>query len=209
MNLNAHEQASNIGTPFDREQDIHDYLELVRATLKRMNKASIERFVEILLDCYKKGRTIFIFGNGGSGANASHFCGDLVKGLSYGSLKRFRAICLNDNISTLMAVANDISYDDIFMEQLKNFAQEGDVVIGISGSGNSENVVRAFEYASSVGAVTVALCGFDGGKIKRIAKLSIHAEIDDMEVSEDVHLVIAHCVKRMIMKRLNIPCPYD
>jgi len=189
--------------------DIKDYFQLVKETLDRIDPSVIERFTELLLDCNKKGNTIFVFGNGGSGANASHFCGDFIKGLSYGSLKRFKAVCLNDNIPALMAVANDISYDDIFVEQLKNFVTEGDVVIGLSGSGNSENVVRALSYGKTAGASTVAMCGFDGGKIHKMADLSIHADIMDMEVSEDIHLIVAHCVKRMLMNKLNIPCPYD
>ena len=104
-----------------------------------------------------------------------------------------------------MAVANDISYEEIFVEQLKNFVKEGDVVIGISGSGNSMNVVKALEYGLSVGAQTVAICGFNGGKIKEIADLVVHVAIDDMEVSEDLHLVILHCVKRVIMQALPYP----
>ncbi|MBT7703780.1 SIS domain-containing protein [Candidatus Peregrinibacteria bacterium] len=128
-----------------------------------------------------------------------------MKGASYGLEKRFKAVCLNDNLSALMAVANDISYEEIFVEQLKNFVKEGDVVIGISGSGNSMNVVKALEYGLSVGAQTVAICGFNGGKIKEIADLVVHVAIDDMEVSEDLHLVILHCVKRVIMQALPYP----
>ena len=103
-----------------------------------------------------------------------------------------------------MAIANDISYDDIFVEQLKNFLREGDLVIGISGSGNSLNVVKALEYARGKGAKTVAICGYAGGKIKEIADLSVHAEVQDMEVSEDIHnLVMVHCVKQMLTKELK------
>lgn len=188
---------------------IDEYFRKVSSTLDGLDRETLERFVDLILHCYERDGTLFVFGNGGSGANASHFCGDFVKGLSYASKKRFRVICLNDNMPALMAVANDISYDDIFVEQLKNFVKEGDVVIGISGSGNSPNVVRTLEYAHSVGAKTVALCGFDGGKIKQISDIALHADIMDMEVSEDIHLVITHCVKRMIMQRLGIPCPYD
>ncbi len=186
------------------EQEISSYFDTVNNTLNNLNKSNITTFVQMLLETYRNDKTIYLFGNGGSAATASHFCGDLVKGVSYGLDKRFRAICLNDNLPALMAIANDISYDDIFIEQLKNFLNPGDLVIGISGSGNSVNVVSALEYAKKTGAKTVAICGFKGGKIKEISDLSIHAEIDDMEISEDIHNLIAtHCVKRMLQKELN------
>ena len=176
----------------------------VPISINNVNKSNIKTFVEMLIEVYNNDKNIYIFGNGGSAATASHFCGDLVKGVSYGLHKRFRAICLNDNMPALMAIANDISYDHIFIEQLKNFLNSDDIVIGISGSGNSVNVVTALEYAKNKGAKTVAICGYSGGKIKEIADLSIHAEINDMEISEDIHNLIAtHCVKRMLTKELN------
>ncbi len=184
--------------------DIKQYLRAVNETLSKVNVDTIDAFVGLLLDAYHHERNIYIFGNGGSSATASHFCGDMVKGLSYGMEKRFRAICLNDNLPALMAIANDSSYDDIFVEQLKNFLRKDDLVIGISGSGNSTNVVKALEYANKTGARIVAICGFKGGKIKDLAHLSIHAEINDMEVSEDIHhLILAHCVKRIISQELK------
>ncbi len=184
--------------------DIKQYLHAVNETLSKVDVGTIDAFVSLLLDAYRQERNIYIFGNGGSSATASHFCGDMVKGLSYGMEKRFRAICLNDNLPALMAIANDSSYDDIFVEQLKNFLRKDDLVIGISGSGNSTNVVKALEYANQNGAKSVAICGFKGGKIKDIAHLSIHAEINDMEVSEDIHhLILAHCVKRIISQELK------
>ena len=143
------------------------------------------------------------FGNGGSGSTASHFCGDFLKGVSCGLDKRFRFLCLNDNIPALLAIANDISYEDVFIEQLKNHLQENDLVIGISGSGNSMNVVKALQYAKDHGAVTVAMCGYDGGKIIGIADIHVHAPIDNMEVTEDVHLVAIHCLKTMMIQRLG------
>jgi len=186
------------------EQEVSSYFDTVNNTLNNLNKSDISAFVQMLLETYRDDKTIYVFGNGGSSATASHFCGDLVKGVSYGLEKRFRAICLNDNLPALMAIANDISYDDIFVEQLKNFLREGDLVIGISGSGNSLNVVKALEYARGKGAKTVAICGYAGGKIKEIADLSVHAEVQDMEVSEDIHnLVMVHCVKQMLTKELK------
>jgi len=187
-------------------KDIEDYFTKNIDAINRIDKNLIIQFVDLLLNAYNNKKTIFIFGNGGSAATASHFCGDLIKGVSFGLKKRFKVICLNDNIPAVLAIANDLSYQDVFVEQLKNFLEEGDLVIGISGSGNSMNVVKAIEYANSVGANTVALCGFDGGKIKNIAKLSVHAEINDMEIVEDVHLTVLHCIKQILIsliKELN------
>ena len=186
------------------EHDIDQYFTAVNSTLRSMEKSDISSFVRMLLDAYYHDQTVYVFGNGGSAATASHFCGDLIKGVSFGLEKRFKALCLNDNIPSMMAIANDSSYDDIFIEQLKNFLRPNDLVIGISGSGNSVNVVKALEYAKSHDARTIAVCGFKGGKIKQIADISIHSPVDDMEISEDVHnLVIVHCVKRMLTKELK------
>ncbi len=184
--------------------EIKNYLTSVNDTLSNISIEHIDQFVRLLLDTYHNERNIYVFGNGGSSATASHFCGDLIKGVSYGLDKRFKATCLSDNLPALMAIANDISYDDIFIEQLKNFAKKDDLVIGISGSGNSTNVVKAMEYANSIGAKTVAICGYKGGKIKDIAHLAIHATVNDMEVAEDIHhLVLNHCVKRLVTNALN------
>ena len=180
-----------------------EYFAKVTKTLGSMDRKSIESAAEILMEAYEKGNTIYVFGNGGSAANASHFCGDLVKGASYGREKRFKAVCLNDNLPALMAIANDISYSDIFIEQLKNFAQKGDIAVGISGSGNSPNVVKAMEYAKTMGLKTIALCGFDGGKIKKISDVSLHAQINDMEVSEDAHMILIHCIKNILIDALD------
>lgn len=179
------------------------YFRMVIDTLNDIDMNAMEKFVDLIMETYEKGGTIFTFGNGGSGSTASHLCEDFVKGVSYDLDKKFKVMCLNDHVLTMMAIANDDSYDKIFVEQLKNFLKKGDLVIGISGSGNSMNVVNAMEYAKKAGVRTVALCGYDGGKMKRIADLAIHADINDMEVSEDTHLVIAHCVKRIIMNRLG------
>ncbi len=186
------------------ELEIKQYLTTISNTLEDLDKSKVATFVKQLLEVYNQEKTIYVFGNGGSGATASHFCGDLVKGVSYGLEKRFKAICLNDNMPAMMSIANDISYDDIFIEQLKNFMQKGDLVVGISGSGNSVNVVKALEYAKEKGVKTAAICGYKGGKIKEIADISIHVEVPDMEVSEDIHnLIMIHCVKRVLTNELE------
>ncbi len=185
------------------DRSVDEYFSKVNDALSRLDRKSMNLFINKILETYDNGGTIYLFGNGGSGANASHICGDMLKGLSYGKDKRFRAVCLNDNNAAMMALANDVSYDDIFVEQLKNFLTDKDLVVGLSGSGNSMNVVKALEYAKSKGASTVALCGYTGGKIKEIADIPVHVPIDDMEISEDVHLVIAHCMKRIIYEYLK------
>jgi len=184
------------------ETIISKYMAKVVDTISLLDFKGIDELASLIIQAYDQEKTIFFFGNGGSAATASHLCGDYVKGLSYNREKRFKAMCLCDNLSALMAIANDISYDDIFIEQLKNFVQPDDIVIGISGSGNSMNVVKGLQYAKDQNAKTVAFCGYDGGKIKEIADIVIHAPIQDMEISEDVHMVIGHCLKRAISIRL-------
>jgi len=185
------------------ETKINSYLQELHKTMQALDRKQIASLVQALLDVHQRGGTAYIFGNGGSGATASHFCGDLLKGVSYGLDKRFKAVCLNDNSPALLAIANDITYADIFVEQLKNFLHQDDLVIGISGSGNSENIIRAISYAKSKGVPTVGLCGFDGGRLKQIADTHVHVPIKDMEVSEDLHLCVLHCAKMTLMDQLK------
>jgi D-sedoheptulose 7-phosphate isomerase len=187
----------------NHDNEINTFFYKVIDTLNRLDRAGLNLFIEKILSTYRAGKTIFVFGNGGSGDTASHFCGDFNKGVSHGLEKRLKILCLNDNTSALTAIANDISYDDIFIEQLKNFVTPDDLVIGISCSGNSINVIKALEHANRTGAYTVAFCGYAGGTIKQVASLAIHAEIEDMEVCEDVHLVIMHCIKQILLNILH------
>ncbi len=178
------------------------YIDLVKSTLDALDPKALDALVEAFHTTYEKGGNIYTMGNGGSGASASHAAGDFLKGASYGLDKRFRMICLNDNLPSMMAIANDIGWDSIFVEPLKNFLKPEDLVIGISGSGNSKNVVNALEYANAQGATTVAMSGFKGGKISEIATINVHAPVMDMEVTEDVHMVIFNIVKKQMMARL-------
>ncbi|MCH1402188.1 MAG: SIS domain-containing protein [Schleiferiaceae bacterium] len=178
------------------------YIDLVKSTLDALDPKALEALVEAFHTTYEKGGNIYTMGNGGSGASASHAAGDFLKGASYGLDKRFRMICLNDNLPSMMAIANDIGWESIFVEPLKNFLSPSDLVIGISGSGNSKNVVNALEYANAQGATTVAMSGFKGGKISEIATINVHAPVMDMEVTEDVHMVIFNIVKKRMMARL-------
>lgn len=178
------------------------YIDLVKSTLDALDPKALEALTEAFITTYEKGGNIYTMGNGGSGASASHAAGDFLKGASYGLDKRFKMICLNDNLPSMMAIANDIGWDHIFIEPLKNFLSKDDLVIGISGSGNSKNVVNALEYANEQGATTVAMSGFKGGKISELASINVHAPVMDMEVTEDVHMVIFNIVKKQMMARL-------
>lgn len=177
------------------------YLEEEKKILDDVPLEALEQLVELLLAAYEGEKHIFIMGNGGSGSTASHFACDINKGVSYGSKKRFRVICLNDNVPTMLAYANDVSYDDVFVEQLKNFLKSGDVVVGISGSGNSKNVIKAIEYANANAARSAALTGFDGGKLAKAAAASIVVPSNDMQKVEDVHLILTHMIMRILFDK--------
>jgi D-sedoheptulose 7-phosphate isomerase len=164
------------------------------------------RFEEIgqsLLSAYDGGKQVFIMGNGGSGSTASHFVCDINKGSCLEHKKKFKVICLNDNVPTVLAYANDLSYDKIFIEQLKNFLQPGDVVIGISGSGNSNNVLMAVNYAKENGATTIGLTGFDGGKLAKIVHIPFVVAINDMQKVEDLHMIVVHMLMQYLCEILN------
>jgi D-sedoheptulose 7-phosphate isomerase len=166
--------------------------------LTHIDKSQLNMVAELLMEAYRKETQIFVFGNGGSALTASHLACDLNKGASEGLETRWKVIALTDNIGTISAYANDVSYDDIFVEQLKNFLKVQDLVIGISGSGNSTNVVRAVEYANRLGATTVGLTGYDGGHLARAAMFTFNANINDMQVSEDLHMVAVHLLMQVL-----------
>ena len=163
-----------------------------RGLQEYLNRESINTIMNVLEDARKEGRKIFICGNGGSAATASHYCCDFNKGVSETLEKKYNMECLNDNIPGLMAVANDIGYEEIFRYPLRNKMKKGDLLIGISGSGNSENVIYAMNYAKSTGGKTIAIVGFHGGRMKEIADYSIHIEVDNMQIAEDIHMIVDH-----------------
>ena len=182
----------------DKIKIIKNYRDAAASVILHTDDSAILKVVQVLLYARDNNHMVFAFGNGGSGAMASLFIGELVKSLSYKNEKKFKAMCLNDNIPSLLAFANDVSYEDIFVEPLKNFVKPFDIVIGISGSGNSKNVIKALEYANNIGATTIALSGFDGGVMKKIANINLHASIDDMEIVQDAHMFLLHCIKRVL-----------
>src|SRR4051794_40498676 len=173
-----------------------DYLERVCDEIRRLDPAQLEALNDVIEAAYHAGRFVFICGNGGSGANASHLCEDLAKCTlrDFEHQKRLRVLSLTDNVPWIMAVANDLAYERIFVEQLKNLAGPGDLLLAISGSGNSPNILRAVEWAKGHGLTTVGLTGFGGGKLKELADHVVHAAVDDMGIVESLHQVAFHWV---------------
>lgn len=186
------------------KEAIDNYFNLLKQSVDGLDRKAIISFVDLLLEARKNGNNIYIMGNGGSASTASHFTCDFNKGLSYKKDIRFKMICLNDNIATMLAYSNDLGYENVFVEQLKNFLKKDDVVIGISGSGNSKNILNAIEYANELGAKTVGLTGFDGGKLKNIVDVSIHSDVNNMQVAEDVHMTICHMLYSVMSPILEV-----
>jgi len=168
------------------------YVGLLQEALTRFDWSKVDELAALITQAAREDKQIFVFGNGGSGATATHLVEDLAKGALYECGKRLRILALTDNTPLILAWANDVGYEDIFVGQLKNFLDPGDLVIGISGSGNSPNVLKALEYAKQAGATTVGLTGFEGGKLKQLVDLALIVPSDNMQRIEDVHLVIAH-----------------
>ncbi|MDE2999371.1 MAG: SIS domain-containing protein [Gemmatimonadota bacterium] len=162
--------------------------------LAALNPTDIASVITLMRKARDSGKRIFAIGNGGSASTASHFVNDLGKGASVGRESRFKVIPLTDNVEWMTALSNDLSYEDVFVEQLKNFAEPGDVLLAISGSGNSENVLRAVRFANGKGCHTVGFSGFGGGRLKDLACHCIVVESDHMGRVEDIHLVLQHIV---------------
>ena len=176
------------------------YRNHLHETLRQLDLDKVNTAIEWLADARTHGRAIFTAGNGGSASTASHFVCDVLKGASYKRDEKFRILALTDNLATITAYSNDVSYACVFTEQLKNFAKPGDIFLAISGSGNSPNVVEATEYANSAGCKTIALTGRDGGKLGEIAQLNINAPEPHMGRIEDAHLVICHMMAYYFME---------
>lgn len=177
---------------------VNNYISQLKETLDNLDRKEVTQLAELLENSRLNEKKVFIFGNGGSASTASHFACDINKGVAFGKEKRHRVIALTDNIPTMLAYSNDLSYDDVFVEQLKNFIEPGDVVIGISGSGNSKNVIKAIEYANEQKNITVGITGYEGGKLRKITTLSVNTNRNDMQISEDVHMILVHLMMKML-----------
>lgn len=181
---------------------IQDYIALEREVLSRLDVDALDAALTLLADCMENERNIYVFGNGGSSATASHYQNDFNKGVSEHTEKKFRFTCLNDNVPTIMAVANDIGFDEIFRFQLQGKLKSSDVIFAISGSGNSKNVINAVEYAKGCGCTIVGLTGFSGGKLKQLSDISLHVPINSMQITEDVHMIFDHLMMSIFYKTM-------
>lgn len=183
----------------------NEYSQETKRILDSVDPAEVQALADAITDAYVDGRLVLIAGNGGSGASASHLCEDLGKGTlsDFERQKRLRVISLADNTPYILAWANDEGYERIFVEQLKNLAEPGALLIAISGSGNSENVLRAVAYANDNGMQTFGICGYDGGKLKQMAHTSLHVRSHDMGKVEAVHGIVFHYLMNALWERFR------
>lgn len=180
-----------------------EYLLQLQSVIDRLDTDVVDRLVEAIWSGYLRSRTVFLFGNGGSAALASHLACDLGKGTINGHRKRLRAVCLSDNVPMMTAWANDLNYQEVYAEQLKNLIEPGDMAVAISGSGNSMNVVRGLEVAREAGATTMVLTGYDGGRVKSVADICLIVPSDNMQHIEDAHLCVAHAIFTAVRHRMK------
>lgn len=180
-----------------------NYLNELAGVLAKFDHQRFQQIIDHILAAYEEEKHIFVMGNGGSGSTASHLVCDINKGCCFDLAKKFKMICLNDNMPTLLALANDVSYDAVFVEQLKNFFVPGDLVMGISGSGNSENVLQAIRYADENGGKTIGLSGYSGGKLSAMVDVPFVAPVDDMQKIEDVHMIVVHMIMQAVHGTLH------
>ena len=180
------------------------YRERLLSTIALIDTSVVNQAIAWMREARSQNRAIFVAGNGGSAATAAHFVCDMVKGASYQRNERFRIVALGQNLPALTAYSNDVDYSEALLEELRNFAQPGDLYMAISGSGNSPNVVRAMEYANSIGCRTLALTGRDGGKLGALAQLQIHVPEPHMGRIEDAHHVICHMICYAFMEAAAI-----
>ncbi len=182
---------------------IRDYIERQAAAIVKSPYGKLEEFCKMLMGARGRGSNIYFAGNGGSAATASHFTNDLVKGLSPNNKKRFRAYSLVDQVPVITALANDYDYSVIFAEQLENYADPGDLLVVISGSGNSENILKACQTAKEKGMVVAAFTGRDGGKVSDMCDLAVIAPVNNMERIEDIHMLWEHCVITTLRQEID------
>jgi D-sedoheptulose 7-phosphate isomerase len=190
--------------------DVRPFLERVGQELMRIDPNEVKALADAIYSAYERGRFVFVIGNGGSGSNASHFCEDVGKGtlrrqdFDDESRKRVRIISLTDNTPYILAWGNDEGFDRVFVEQLKNLASPGDLLIAISGSGNSPNVLRAVEWANRHGVKTFGCTGFSGGALRTLARQGLHVPLDDMGIVESIHLTAFHWVVDDLHRRIGL-----
>lgn len=189
--------------------DLPSYLNRLNIEVNRLNQADIRRWTDLVYEAWKNGRYVFIIGNGGSGTTASHFAEDLGKStlrpedLKDESKRRLKVLSLTDNAGWLLAVGNDCGYDQVFVQQLMNYGSAGDLLIAISGSGNSPNILAAVDWANRHGLATFGLTGYGGGKLKSMQQYGLHVDLPDMGMVESIHLCVFHWVLNDVYARIN------
>jgi D-sedoheptulose 7-phosphate isomerase len=179
------------------------YLSKLTSVLAQLDRQQIDNAIEVIADAWRMDRQVIAFGNGGSAMTALHFINDWNKAILTATNKRFRGRTLVDNLGLVTSFANDCSFESIFLGQLKNVLDPGDLVIAISSSGNSENVIRAVEYANDFGAITLGLCGFEGGRLKNVAQHVLWVNVNDTQLSEDVHSIFGHILVQRLCSLCN------
>jgi len=180
------------------EFSVNSYIKQHNKVMNSLDVAELESAIELIHKKAFSGKKIAVCGNGGSALAASHYITDWNKMVNIETSERFNGVCLSDNVGLITAYANDLSYDDIFSEQVKNLMLPGDLLITVSGSGNSENVIRATEVANNMEVTTLAICGYDGGQLRKISNKSVWIKTFDMQICEDAHLMFGHLVMKSI-----------
>lgn len=187
----------------DFSKQIKAYIEKEIEILSKLDQDAINKAMNLLEITREKGSNVYVFGNGGSAATASHMENDFNKGISEKLGKKYRFQCINANMATIMAIANDNGYDRVFVQQLENRLKPEDVIVAISGSGNSENVVKAVEYAKRQGCKVIGMTGYEGGKLKRLSDISLHVPLDNMQITEDIHIIFNHMMMYILCGELT------
>ena len=184
------------------EEQIRAYMQNEIETLKRLDVQQIDAALQLVQETYETQNTIYICGNGGSSATASHFQNDFNKGISEYTKKKFCVSCLCDNVSTIMAIANDIDFEEVFRFPLRGRMRKGDILVAISGSGNSQNVLNAVQYTHDVGNQVIGMTGYDGGRLKGLSDISLHVPINSMQITEDLHMMFGHLMMAIFYRVL-------
>lgn len=187
----------------DYRNEIKDYIRREIETINALDIDSINDVMNLLEETRLNGKTVYVFGNGGSSATASHYQNDFNKGISEHIEQKYNFQCLNDNVATLMAIANDIGFEEVFRFQLKGHLKPGDVIFAISGSGNSKNVLNAVKYAKEQGNKVIGVTGYDGGELDRISDYHLRADVNSMQITEDIHMIFDHLIMAIQCEKLR------
>ncbi|MCQ2793173.1 MAG: SIS domain-containing protein [Bacilli bacterium] len=185
------------------EKEIKEYYQGLANTFEKLDYKEISLAMNALVNCYENGGTVYVFGNGGSSSTASHMVCDFNKGVSMKKSKKFNFVCLSDNTPILTALANDVSYEDVFAYQIERILNKNDLILAISGSGNSKNIIKAIKVAKDAGVKVIGMTGYDGGQLYKMADYHLHAPINDMMKAEDIHMSFDHMMATILLHVLD------